>query len=181
MTQADYADSVTGSERDFLRLLARADLFWSFGSEEPDYHQVLRASVEAGRIRSLDSKSTLITERYFLGGPRSFRGFAYRGLGPHSGRTPVGGNGMVRGSFEYSLPLYWRELRGVALFDWGELAPNFSKLSTGRFRTAVGGGLRVRLHLVGQPLPANFYWVEAVGKEREDRERLFLFSLGYTF
>ena len=181
LAQADYADAATGSESDFLRLLARADLFWSFSDENPDYRHVLHATVEAGRIRSLDGDGTHIAERYFLGGPRSFRGFTYRGLGPHVGRTPVGGNGMIRGSLEYSFPLFWRELRGTALFDWGELAPSFSRLSTGRFRTAVGGGLRTRLHLLGQPLPANFYWVEALGREPEDRERLFLFSLGYAF
>ena len=107
--------------------------------------------------------------------------FAYRRLGPHQGRVAVGGEGLLRGTVEYSFPLVWREVRAVALFDWGDLAPSFSRLSTGRFRTAAGGGLQVRLNLLEQPFPANFYWAKALSSERGDREQVFSFTVGYSF
>jgi outer membrane protein insertion porin family len=179
--QADLAERAFGSDSDFVRLSARADLFLTFLDAQPDYRHLLHVGIEAAAIESLLGGDAPLYERYYLGGPHSFRGFEYRRLGPHQGRTPVGGEGMVRGTVEYSLPLFWREVRGLALLDWGDLEPSFSRLEAGRFRTAVGGGLQVRLRLFGEPVPANFYFVEALSSEERDRERFFSFSVGIGF
>ena len=114
-------------------------------------------------------------------GPFTFRGFEYRGLGPHQGDTPVGGGGLLHGTVRYSMPLFFRELRAFAMFDWGDLESEFGEISTGRFRTAAGGGISVRLQVLGNALPANFYWMKALSSEAGDEEELFSFSLNVAF
>jgi outer membrane protein assembly factor BamA len=82
---------------------------------------------------------------------------------------------------EYSLPVFFREVRLVALFDWGNLEPGWSHFSSGRIRTAAGLGLQLRLPLLGQVVPLNLYWTEALSSERGDREQTFAFTLGWGF
>ncbi|MCZ6795171.1 MAG: outer membrane protein assembly factor BamA [Planctomycetota bacterium] len=179
----DLADSATGSSLDFSRLRLRADLFLPLFESHPDFRHTLQVGGELGWNEGLDDDPLPIFERYFIGGPRTFRGFDYRRLGPHQGDVPVGGQAMLRGTVQYSFPLYFKEIRGVALFDWGNLEPSFDNFSTGRFRTAVGGGLRVRLPvpLFEQPIPFNLYWVKALSSENGDEEEIFTFSLGFGF
>ena len=48
-------------------------------------------------------------------------------------------------------------------------------------RTAAGAGLLLRLQILEQVIPVNLYFLEALEKEREDRDRVFTFMLGYDF
>ena len=177
----DVADDVTGSELDFVRGSAQIDWFVPLWDRRPDHRHILHLGLEAGAIRRFDGEAVPIFERFFVGGPYSFPGFRYRHLGPAEGRFPVGGEGLLRGSVSYSLPLGWREFRAFGRFDWGDNAVRASKISTGRFRTALGGGLQVRLRVFGQPVPANFFWMKALSSEAGDREQLFSFNFGYAF
>jgi outer membrane protein insertion porin family len=177
----DIAGAPTGSSIDFARATANASVDFGLFDERPDYRHSLHIGIDVGWIEGLGGDEVPLYERFYVGGPRSFRGFEYRGLGPHQGRTPVGGEGVVRGSIEYSFPLFWREVRAAAVFDWGDLEPTFSDLSAGRFRTAAGGGLIFRLKVFGQPLPATLYWVKALASEPEDREEIFSFTVGLGF
>jgi outer membrane protein insertion porin family len=177
----DIAGSPTGSSLDFARSSANASIDIGLFDQRPDYRHSLHVGVDAGWIEGLGGDDVPLYERYYLGGPRSFRGFEYRGLGPHQGRTPVGGEAVIHGSIEYSFPLFFREVRAVAVFDWGDLESSFSDVSASRFRTAAGGGLLFRLKLFGQPLPAAIYWVKALASEPEDEEELFSFTVGLGF
>jgi outer membrane protein assembly factor BamA len=95
----------------------------------------------------------------------------------------VGGRAFYQGTVEYSFPLAVPEVRGVALFDFGDAEPRFSDFSTRRLRTAAGGGLRLRFRvpLLRQVVPVDFYWVQALAREREDDPRLFTFTIGFAF
>ena len=180
----DVAESVTGSDLSFTRLNVTGDLFLSFFDHHADFRQTLHIGAEAGWIDGLENDSVPLFERFFVGGPRSFRGFEYRRLGPHQLSTPVGGQALVRGTVQYSIPLFLRELRGVALFDWGNLERNFDTFSTGHFRTAVGGGLQLRFPLrplTDQVVPVNLYWVQALTSQPGDEEQLFAFTFGFGF
>ena len=179
----DLADSLTGAEMDFWRYELRADYLVALFDRFPDFAHKLHVNVRFSQLNGRGGDETHIAERFYLGGPRSFRGFKYRRLGPHQGKTPVGGEVMINGSVKYSLPLFWREVRAVGVFDWGDLEPMFSDLDTGRIRTAAGGGLQVRF-----PALTNFnlgtldlYWAAALSKEDDDREQIFGFTLGVEF
>ena len=178
--RADYADSATGSQAGFARATLSAD--WAMGlfDDRPDYQHVLHVSADAGWMDGIGEDLPLF-ERFYLGGPRSFAGFRYRSLGPREGRTPLGGEGMVYGSVDYSLPLFRPEVRPFAIFEWGDIEPSFSGISASRFRTAAGGGLQIRLKIGDQRLPATLYWVKSLSSQPGDREQLFSFTVGLNF
>ena len=75
----------------------------------------------------------------------------------------------------------WREFRVFGLFQWGDLERNFSDLSTDRFRTAAGGGIQTRFRVLQQVVPANFYWMQTLSSESEDREQFFSLTIGVNF
>ncbi len=171
------AGDATGSEWEFWRAEASAEYSVHLFDRRIDLAHRLHFGARLSLTDGLGD-GTHIAERFFLGGPRDFRGFAYRRLGPHGGVTPIGGEAALHGTVRYSFPLVWREVRGMALFDWGTLEPRISRLSPNRFRTAAGGGIEVRLPGFGT---ADIFFVEALARERGDRDRLFGITLGVSF
>src|SRR5258705_11868397 len=53
-----------------------------------------------------DSKEVPYTERFFGGGSRLGRGFAYRGIGPNQFGVPIGGSTPFGVPPRYRMPLY---------------------------------------------------------------------------
>lgn len=179
--RVDLASDILGSETEFSRVSATADYHIPLFDERPDYRHILHLGLNLSWMEGLDGDSVPLFERFYLGGAWSFRGFEYRRLGPHQGDSPVGGEGAIHGTVDYSFPLVWREIRGFAVFEWGDLESGFSDIAANRFRTAVGGGVLVRMKLLGQTVPANFYWVQALRSQRQDKEQLFQFTVGIDF
>ena len=175
----DYSDDWTGSEADFARVHLEADVFIPFFDRVPDLRHTLHAGFRSGWSGGLDGARVPFFENWFVGGPRSFRGFEYRGLGPHQAREPIGGRALFDGTVEYSAPLFLREVRLVGLFDYGFLEQDWGDVSTGRIRTAAGGGVQIRVPLLGQVVPFNLYFTHALSEELGDREQLFSFTFGY--
>ncbi len=174
----DLADGLTGSELDFFRSELRADYFLALFDRDADFAHKLHLNLRFRWMEGRGGNDTHIAERFYLGGPQSFRGFAYRRLGPHQRGTPVGGEALIAGTVKYSFPLILREIRGMAIFDWGDLEPTISRLSTSRMRTAAGGGLQIRFPAFGM---LDLYWVQALAKGSEDRAQLFGLTLGVEF
>ncbi len=177
----DLADAITGSRVDFTRATLSVDFHRGFFDRRIDHQHVLHLGVDLSWMEGRGGDEVPLFERTYLGGPRTFPGFAYRRLGPREGKTPVGGEGAVYGAVDYSFPLFRPELRGFGVFEWGDIEPSFSKISTGSFRTAAGGGVMIRLKIGPQYLPATLYWVQALSSERGDREQLFSFTVGLGF
>ncbi|KAH9495892.1 Sorting and assembly machinery component 50 A [Bulinus truncatus] len=49
------------------------------------YHTIFQVSLAAGIMRTLDPRASIsISDKFFLGGPLTLRGFNMRGCGPHS-------------------------------------------------------------------------------------------------
>lgn len=180
-SRLDVAGRATGSEAAFARAAFSAEGWWPLIDRRPDFRHVFHVGVHAGWIDGIGGDDPPIFERFYLGGPRTFPGFRYRRLGPDRGGTPVGGEGILHGTVSYSFPLFWREVRAFGRFDWGDLEPSFSRIDTGRFRTAAGGGLELRLKIAGQPFPATFFWMKALSSESGDRDELFSFTIGLPF
>lgn len=176
----DVGDSPTGSDLEFFRGNASADYYRPLFDRYADLRHLLHVGVEAGWIEATSGEVPFY-ENYFLGGPHSFRGFEYRAVGPHEQGEPLGGGALLRGTVEYSAPLFFRELRGLVLFDWGLLEDDLDNFSSGRLRTAVGGGFQFRFPLLGQVVPVNLYWVKALSKQASDQPEIFSFSIGYAF
>jgi outer membrane protein insertion porin family len=132
-----------------------------------------------GEANWTDSGTPLF-ERYFAGGYQSFRGFAYRGVGPLEQGIRVGGNTMLLGSAEYSIPVTADDsIRVVGFTDFGTVEQDLNSLSSDSFRLAVGFGFRVAIPIMG-PAPLAFDFGFPVLKEPGDHERVFSFTVGWS-
>ncbi|KAG0216513.1 hypothetical protein BGX28_000027 [Mortierella sp. GBA30] len=60
-----------------------------------DKGYILSATVKSGYLHSLNGKPSKISDRFFLGGPMSVRGFKSNGLGPREGDDSLGGDAYV--------------------------------------------------------------------------------------
>ncbi|KAG0262694.1 hypothetical protein DFQ27_002213 [Actinomortierella ambigua] len=56
---------------------------------------ILSATMNAGYLHSLNGKPSKLSDRFFLGGPMSVRGFKSFGLGPRDGGDSLGGDAYV--------------------------------------------------------------------------------------
>ncbi|MEO6809102.1 MAG: BamA/TamA family outer membrane protein [Isosphaeraceae bacterium] len=125
-------------------------------------------------------RDTPVYERFFAGDFRSFRGFAYRGIGSHVLGVNVGGLMEAVGSVEYQFPwLASDKLQQVFFCDFGTIESDYT---FNTFRASVGTGLRVYLpkQMFG-PLPLAFDLAYPVVKEPGDHTRYFHFFIGTMF
>ena len=118
---------------------------------------------------------TPIFEKYFAGGFQTFRGFAFRGVSPIQGGVYTGGNFMVLGGAEYTLPVTANEMIKVVGFtDFGTVN---DQVSLSNFRLAVGGGLRIVVPAMG-PVPIALDLAVPLMKDQTDIQQVFAFYIG---
>lgn len=115
---------------------------------------------------------TPVFERFYAGGFQSFRGFAFRGVGPVENAASIGGNWMALGSAEYRFPLVASDaLQGVLFTDFGTIEED---VDFNAFRLTVGAGLRVSIPQLGS-VPLAFDFGFPILSEEFDDERIFSF------
>jgi outer membrane protein insertion porin family len=152
----DFAEHIFGSQRDFVRVLARNSTYHPLGKK-----LVLARSTEIGNIAAfhysgLGDEAVPLPERFFGGGGSSLRGFPEDQSGPRDTETgfPIGGNALFFNQTELRFPLIGEDVGGVLFHDFGN---TFSGASNFSFRVqqdglkdfdymvhAVGFGIRYR-------------------------------------
>jgi len=152
----DFAEHIFGSQRDFVRVLARNSTYHPLGNKI-----VLARSTEIGNIAAfhysgLGDEAVPLPERFFGGGGSSLRGFPEYQSGPRDPETgfPIGGNALFFNQTELRFPLIGEDVGGVLFHDFGN---TFSGASNFSFRVqqdglkdfdymvhAVGFGIRYR-------------------------------------
>jgi outer membrane protein insertion porin family len=150
------AEHVFGSDRDFVRFLARNSSYYPIGRRI-----VFARSTEFGDIYAFHygtdvSDAVPLPERFFGGGSSSNRGFPDLQSGPRDPETgfPIGGNALLFNQLELRFPLIGENVGGVLFHDMGNTFSNLSDIS---FRVhqenlqdfnymvhAVGFGIRYR-------------------------------------
>lgn len=114
----------------------RADAKWihAFGERQ---RLILRGSAGITEVGDFDSLPPEL--RFFAGGDRTIRGYAYQTIGPENANgLVVGGEDIVVASAEYEY--YFRPNWGIATFvDTGDAFTGFAN-----FKTRVGTGIGVR-------------------------------------
>lgn len=173
-----------GGDWQFARAQADLDWFWQPGDpEDPAVRSSFHFSLGAGLSEAFgDSDEVPYTERFFLGGLGTVRGFGLRGIGPNIGGQPIGGQTMLNGSVEWRIPLHTqvqpgtyveRETFRFTLFaDAGVLDPEFGSLDMGELRSSFGFGLGM-----SNPIPLGFYFGFPIQKGEGDRTETLSFSL----
>ena len=152
----DFAEHIFGSERDFVRFLARNSTYSPLGKK-----LVLARSTEIGNIAAFHysgggEDAVPLPERFFGGGGSSDRAFPEDQSGPRDPETgfPIGGNTLFFNQTELRFPLIGEDIGGVLFHDFGN---TFTGASDFSFRVkqeglkdfdymvhAVGFGIRYR-------------------------------------
>ena len=172
-----------GGDYDFTRLSARYRKFWTVDEDFFGRRTVLSARIQGGYI--LEDDEAPVFERFYAGGHRSFRGFAFRGVGPRGLRAdtgvkdddPVGGDWIFLFGVEYNFPIYEETIRFVVFLDTGTVQDD---IGFDEYRASIGGGVRLKVPFLGQA-PFALDLAVPIAKEPGDETQPFSFNLAIPF
>ena len=145
---------------------------------------VVAARVRAGVIAARSDADLPFSQRYFLGGASSLRGWGRYQVGPLTDGVPVGGRALLETALELRVPVRGR-FGAVAFVDAGNVWARRLAATTSGLRSDVGAGLRVAtpIGLVRgdaayqlNPVPGLL-----VGGEPETRHWRLHVSIGHAF
>lgn len=104
---------------------------------------VVATRVHAGAIAARSDIDVPFSDRFFLGGASSLRGWSRYQVAPLTDGIPIGGRTMIEMALEWRVPL--RGAIGlVGFFDTGNVWARSFAATTGGFRSDAGIGLRYR-------------------------------------
>ena len=123
-------------------------------------------------------------ERYYMGGPKSLRGYQIRNVGPKDSLgNPLGGNQSLLLNLELQYP-FTKGLRGFAFYDRGQLYGGGNDTSTtsttwdlAKMRDSIGAGVRF-LSPFG---PVGLAYGVKLDKATGEKDGEFHFSAGNSF
>jgi outer membrane protein insertion porin family len=136
-----------------------------------------------GRAGVMDSYSghTPVFERFYAGGQDSLRGFQRWGVSPVEPvkHKQVGGESLVTGSAEYSIPIYKDSLRLGGFLDAGYVGESAADILSGwgDLRVAPGVGIRWLIPAMGG-VPLSLDIAFPIMKDHEDETESIQFSFG---
>lgn len=138
---------------------------------------VLAISIRAGWAWLYGSTNDLpISERYFLGGRDSVRGYAQNTLGPKNNEQPTGGNAFIMGNLELRTSL-GKNFFIVNFLDAGNLWKRVGDVDPSNLKYTTGIGLRYKTP-VG-PLRVDYGY--KLNRERNESRGEIHFSIGHAF
>ncbi|KAA2316870.1 outer membrane protein assembly factor BamA [Pseudooceanicola sediminis] len=174
-----------GGDIEYIRSMARAVAQKKVLNEEV----TLRATLRGGSIQTLGSSSSLVTDRFLIGGSY-MRGFSPNGIGPReysegSYNDALGGTAFAVAQFDMEFPLGLPEEYGISggvFYDvgtsWGLDESSSNVLyEDGPIRQVIGISV-----FWDTPIgPLRFNWSKALQKETYDREQSFDLSIRTDF
>ncbi|MFO8008441.1 MAG: POTRA domain-containing protein [Candidatus Brocadiia bacterium] len=164
-----------------VKAILRGEKYWTVRERRGRGRHVLGVRGRMGVVDSYDSRVPVF-ERFYAGGISTLRGFEYEGVSPVDPATgdQIGGESLLVGSLEYSLPLVEeRGLRLVTFMDAGYVQEDAEDVLNGwdELRLSVGVGVRWRLMFFG-PAALEVDLATALMEEDEDETQSFHFTLG---
>lgn len=130
-----------------------------------------------GYAEGLQGEELPLSERYFLGGPTTIRGYEFRAIGPVDEHDrPYGGNKSLSFNVEVIFPLI-QNFKGVIFYDTGNAWEEGDPYSFADLRASVGAGIRFFSPL--GPIRLEYGW--ALDRMEGDKPGQFHFSVGAFF
>ncbi len=172
--RSEYAGGFLGGDNWFHKHEAEATFFF------PIYKLlVLSLHGEGGVVRGLSGHNVNITERFFMGGIDSVRGFPVRAIGPKDENgDPTGGFTRAIGTVEIIFPILEEQrMSGVFFFDAGQAWDLGEKVDFGTLRTSAGAGIRWFSPIGPFRIEWGFNLAPKPGESRSDWQ----FSIGTLF
>lgn len=172
-----------GEDHDFVKSELSIDHYLPLGPADQEVRSRFLLSAGLGVAEPYgDSDTVPYSERFFLGGLSTLRGFAFRGVGPNVGDTAVGGLSMARASIEFRYPLHTitrpggfdriEMLRAHVFLDAGVMSEDSFELDLDEMRASAGFGIGLSF-----PIPLVFNFGFPLEKGDGDRRQTFSFSL----
>jgi outer membrane protein insertion porin family len=156
--------------------------FWKTVGDTSWYHPFFLGTTVMlhGRVGAMDSysgKELLITEKFFVGGLKTIRGFEYGYAGPRDiNGDPIGAKNEIIMNAELIFPIYKEiGLKGVVFFDAGKGFDSWGDI--GDLRTSTGFGLRW-LSPMG---PLRLEWGYNLDKKEGEKQSVMEFTVGQFF
>ncbi len=175
-----------GSDYDYMQNDLRTDFYAPIGEKEDGTKPVLHVQLDLGAQSTYgDTFAVPYSDRYFLGGSKSLRGFDYRGVGPFDLLTdyPLGGQTSLSGTVEYFYPLHSIQqpgsyqrieaMRASVFVDFGATDAESWQLDLGELRSSVGFSIGL-----SYPLPLTLNFGFPMTSFEGDNRQTFSFSLG---
>ncbi len=161
------------SESDFLKLSAHINYYRGL-TERIIFAYSIRSGISKGMR---DTDELPITERFFLGGRTTVRGFPQDGLGPKGeDGTPTGGNAFLMGNVELRTDIL-KGLGVVTFFDTGGVWIKIKDYDPTDLRYTAGLGVRY-MTPVG---PLRVDYGHKLDREEGESVGEVHFSIGYAF
>lgn len=178
----ECAGDFLGGDNSYLKYYGEASKYLKI-----DNKTIIAFRLRGGYIDPIEGEEEIpISDRFFLGGAESMRGFDYRGITPRLlyddkinheiVELAVGGNVMVNFNFEIRRRLY-KWLYGIIFLDGGAVWENSDKIEAEELRYSSGPALVFRLPVgyfqLGYGIPLK--------KESYDEEERVFFTFGSAF
>jgi len=182
------AAKILGSEVQLVKLIVQSRWYRKITS-----HAVFALSIGAGVVERFgDSQSIHISERFFLGGRNTIRGYDQDKLGidgvtintpppptpslPHKAGEPTGGNAMLvlNEELRFQLP---KSFGFVLFFDHGNVWDDPRNFDASDIKSTVGAGLRYNTPIG----PFRLDWGYKLNREDYEDPWAIHFTLGHAF
>ena len=175
---ADLAGGPLGADKDFYRLETNGSYYIPFR-----FNSVVEFSSRLGMVSSYGrTENVPIFERYFAGGARTIRGYSERAIGPidPGNNDPVGGEGIMLGSVEYTIPLI-DVIKFATFVDAGTVSAKYTDIFSENLYTGTGIGFRVKTPIGPMNLDYGIPLNKQPGQDKRSNGGKFYFSVSRGF
>ena len=171
---------LAGADIETFKLVGEARKYWTVWEPQWWGKHILATRGRAGILWGYGGRVPVF-ERFYAGGSDSLRGFEPRGVSPIEpiGGKQVGGQSLLLGSVEYSVPLIGDSVRLAAFTDAGYVREKVGDILSGwdDLRVSTGLGIRWSISFLGNTLlTADLGF--PIRKEEGDETQTFSFSIG---
>ena len=143
--------------------------------------RILSFRTEVGKVLSLSSSDVPDGNKFSIGG-RSLRGFDVKGVGPRNSSSGyIGGNNLISAQIDYLIPISESEnnlLDFVAFFDGGTVFENDTTPTNSSESVRISSGAGFNLNTPIGPL--SLFYAIPIQSESYDKEKKFVFSIGWV-
>ena len=181
----EYAGDILGGDTSYFRPRGSFSLYRPV--TKAPVATVFGVNAEAGYIRALADDTLFTTDRFYIGGENSIRGFRTRSVWARDDEGnslldefgfPLGGDSFLQFNLEYHF-LTGGPFRVLLFGDAGAVFADGQSIDVDRFRYTAGVEFRVTVPIFGQPL--RFIYANNLDPLPDDRFESFQFSVGTTF